>query len=97
MYDVKVLDLSAIVAETRLVEPGKRVVEIFVLDMPIGNQLKLRLGTNIAFITVSKPFSLEPTAEYDNNNGVFWRNDIPQAGVVVELIIVYGDKLAALV
>lgn len=97
MYDVKRLDLTAVVLETRLVEPGRRIVEMFVLDMPIGNQFQIRLGTNTNFITVSKAFSMEPTADYDNNNGLSWKNDIPQPGVTVEIILVYGERLAAVV
>jgi hypothetical protein len=90
-YEVKRIDLAAAtVQDQRLVPPGKRISEFFILDMPAGASFKLKVGDANPYIPVTRPFTMEPTGEDEANNGLLWANDAAQAGVTVDIVIVYG-------
>lgn len=90
-YEVRKIDLSAIVsADQTIVPPSKRISELFILDMPAGAAFNLKVGSGNPLIPVTRPFTMEPTGEDEANNGLYWTNDVAQAGVFVSLIIVYG-------
>lgn len=91
-YQVKTVDLTAVFAERELIPAQTQVAEIFVLDIPLGQVFKLRLGRNTDFISITRPFSMEPRGEQEQNNGLFIKNDTAQPGVVVEVVIVTGDS-----
>jgi hypothetical protein len=99
MYRVKTLDLSVATPNdgVAIVAPGQTISEIAVLYMPVGNQFQLKLGTdNTDFFTIQREFSMEPASIREKGSGIFFRNLVPQAGVTVELILVFGDALGAL-
>lgn len=95
MYDVKTIALDAIKAEDQtIIEPGRRVSEFFVLDMPTGAKFSLRVGQSNPLITVTRPLTMEPQGDQESNSGIYWRNDTAQAGVSVQVVIVFGgDQL----
>lgn len=92
-YKVRNLDLSAITPadqQNTLTEPGLRISEFFILDMPAGAAFSLKVGQGNPFIPVSRPFTMEPTGNDEANSGLYWRNDVAQAGVIVPVVIVFG-------
>jgi hypothetical protein len=99
MYRVKVLDLSVATPNdgVQIVPQGQTLVELAVIYMPVGNQFQLKLGQdNTDYITVQREFSMEPRNARENASGVWFRNLIPQAGVTVELMLVFSDTLGVL-
>lgn len=90
-YTVKKVDLTAIFAERQIAPPQSVIEEFFVLDIPLGNQFGLKVGRNADFITITRPFSMEPRGAQEANEGLSVKNDVAQPGVVVEVVIVYGD------
>lgn len=99
-YRVVKLDLSAITPETQIAPAQTQITELFVLDIPLGQSFGLKVGRNSDFITITRPFSMEPTGEQESNNGLFWKNDVAQPGIVVELVVATGtaaQKIGAIV
>lgn len=101
-YKVASIDLTAVtdpnnpdVLVGNAGQEGKKIVEVIVLDMPVGQQFDLRLGRINDYFTVSKSFSMKPQADTEQSYGLYYRNLIPQAGVVVQIIIAYNDELQA--
>lgn len=92
MYIRKKLDLSAAqTSRIELVPPGKTIAEIFVLAVPAGASFDLLVGNNADYITIPAPFTMEPQGEQEANNGLYWRNPVAQAGLSVDLYIVFGN------
>lgn len=90
MYEVKKLDLTnARVDDEQIVKAGQRIAEIVVLDMAAGASFQIRVGSNSDMITISRPFTMEPTSDQEANNGLAVRN-AAQPGVIVEMLIAYG-------
>lgn len=91
MYIRKTLDLSATTNDKQpIVEPGRKIAEIFCLAVPTGASFDLLVGQNTDYITVPAPFTMEPQGEQEANGGLYWRNTVAQAGVTVVLYIVFA-------
>lgn len=91
MYIRKTLKLDAVTSDKQtLVEPGKRIAEIFALAVPTGAVFDLLIGSNTDYVTIPAPFTMEPQGEQEANNGLYWRNTVAQAGVSVDLYIVFA-------
>lgn len=91
-YTVKKIDLTAIFAEKSIAPAQTRIAEFFCLDIPLGNQFGLKIGRNPDFITITRPFSMEPRGDQEANEGLSIVNTIAQPGVIVEVVIVTGDS-----
>lgn len=90
-YIRKRLDLAAVTQDKQqLVAPGKTIAEIFALAVPAGAAFDLLVGSNTDYITIPAPFTMEPQGETEANNGLYWRNTVAQAGLAVDLYIVFG-------
>lgn len=93
MYQVFTLDLAnAHADDVEIVPAGKRIAELFVLDMPAGAVFQLKVGNNSDLIGISRPFSMEPQGDQEANNGLYWRNAVGQAGLTVQIVVVYGPN-----
>lgn len=98
MYKTLVLDLTNVVDEgvspdsvNELVGAGQRMTEIAVLSMPGGADFRLCIGRRNMFLTVSDKFSMAPTGTNQSNEGLYFANPNAQAGVVVEIVVVFFD------
>ncbi len=91
MYDVRRLDLNVVHTDpVQLVQPGKRIAEVFCLQMDAGTSFRIRFGTG-DFFTIPAAFSFEPTDEETNNSGLYWDNPTSQNSIV-EVVIVYQSS-----
>lgn len=90
-YDVKQYALDNVFDVTEVVQPSRRIAEVFINDVATGASFKLRVGDGNPFFTVSRPFSMEPQGEDEANRGLHIKNLTPQAGVTIEIVVVYGD------
>lgn len=89
-YEVKSIDLSVAQNEQKLIVPqGKRIVEVILLYVSAGATVQLAFGNGPLFM-VQAPFTMEPTGEDMQNNGLYYRNQFAQPATSVELIIVYA-------
>lgn len=92
MYEVKKIDLSVVKSSDQtLVSASRRITEFFVLDMPAGAAFLLKVGNNADFIPITRPFTMEPTDEQESNNGLYWQNELAQAGVIITIVVVFGS------
>lgn len=91
MYEVRTIDLTNIFAETTIVQPQRRIAEVFVNDVPTGASFKMRVGDGNPQMTVSRPFAMEPKGDDEANRGLMIENVAAQAGSKVEIVIVYGS------
>jgi hypothetical protein len=96
-YRVIKIDLSAISAEKEIAPASTNIEEVFVLDIPLGNQFGLKIGRNADFMTITRPFSMEPRGEQESNFGMSYKNDVAQPGVIVEVVVVTGGQLSPVV
>ena len=93
-YDVKKVDLTNVQsADQMLIPPGKRFSELAILDVPAGGQFWIKLGQSNPLIPITRGVTFEPSADDENNNGVYWQNDAAQAGTLVYITIAYGGQL----
>lgn len=92
MYTVASVDLTNPFADKKVIEPQRRIAELVILDLPAGASFRMRLGDERnAYFTVSRPFSMEPVGDDEAAGGLFVTNLAGQAGVIIELIVVWGD------
>lgn len=96
MYRTFTVNLATVTTTnpTELVPAGTRIAEIIVLDA--GGEFQIRVGAGNDWITVPRAFSMEPLDDEYSNRGLHVRNNLAQAGVTVEVIVVFGDNRAGL-
>lgn len=94
-FQVFTVDLST-VGQQDLVARDRQISEMFILDMPAGARVQVRPGpsTNRDWISVTRPFTMEPTG--DDGAGLSINVDTAQAGVQVELTVVFAGQLGTI-
>jgi hypothetical protein len=90
MYAVNPIDLSAAFEKREISAPQRRITEIIVFDVPGGASFQLMVGNNSEWMTIPRGFTMEPTGDKEANTGLYVRNLEDQAGVELEIIVVYG-------
>jgi hypothetical protein len=91
-YQVKKLDLSALIVGKELVPPGQMIRELSCLDVVGGAVFNLKLGIkNNDYFEVTKGFAMAPRGEIDANGGLYVTNDVAQPGQRAQLIVVFGE------
>lgn len=93
MHELKVLDLGVVVTndnQKELVGSGKRISEIYMMDLNAGSVFWLRVGEANPLQPISRPFSFEPDGDDEANRGLYYSNPIASPGVLAYIVVVYG-------
>ncbi len=75
----------------RLIDAGTRVAELFNLTVPYGVTLQFHFGPGADPVYVNGPFKFQPAGDADSNRGLYYTNDTPQPGVIVNVTVGFED------
>lgn len=94
-YRVYSIDLTNATpsAGAELVAAGQTIGEVALFQLPANASVELAFGRQ-DFFNVATPFKAEPTG---HDEGIFYRNLVPQPGVVLQFVVVWGTTKLSIV